>query len=88
VTKKSHTIEDLRTHLFETLEQLKNKDAPMEIDRARAITEVAHAVISSAKVEVEYLKLTDQTESEFLAQPKESPKLPPGITGVTVHRLK
>lgn len=50
-------IEDLRNHLFETLEALKNEDKPMEIERAKAISEVAQTIINSAKVEVDFLKL-------------------------------
>jgi hypothetical protein len=87
VTKKTNTIEDLRSHLFDTIERLKDKDSPMEIDRARAITDAADSLIASAKVEIEYLKLTDQTTSGFLT-PTEVPALPPGIAGVTVHRIR
>lgn len=69
-------IEDLRNHLFETIEQLKDKDAPMEIERAKAVSEVAQTMINSAKVEVEYLKVTDQVRgSGFLENDK--PKLTP-----------
>jgi hypothetical protein len=49
-------ISDLRDHLFETLEALKDRDKPMDLDRARAISEVAQTVINSAKVEVDLLK--------------------------------
>lgn len=47
-------IEDLRNHLFETIEML--KDGDMEIDKAKAISEVAQVIINSAKVEVQFLK--------------------------------
>ena len=47
-------IQDLRHHLFETIEML--KDGDMEIDKARAISEVAQVIINSAKVEVQFLK--------------------------------
>lgn len=47
-------IEDLRNHLFETIEMLKEGD--MEIDKAKAISEVAQVIINSAKVEVQFLK--------------------------------
>ena len=51
-------IEDLRNHLFATLEALSpDQENPMDIGRAKAITEVAQAVINSAKVEVEYLRV-------------------------------
>lgn len=51
-------IEDLRNHLFETLEALKDKDNPMPLDRAETIGHVAQAIINTAKVEVEFLKVT------------------------------
>lgn len=54
-------IGDLRDHLFETIEALKDPDKPMEIERARAVAQVAQVVIDSAKVEVELLKATGAT---------------------------
>lgn len=50
-------IEDLRNHLFATLEALSDKDDPMPIDRAKTIAEVAQTLINSAKVEVDMLKV-------------------------------
>jgi hypothetical protein len=47
-------IQDLRNHLFETIEMLKEGD--IDIDRAKAISEVAQVIINSAKVEVQFLK--------------------------------
>jgi len=57
-------ISDLRDHLFETLEALKDKESPMELDRAEAICRVSQTIINSAKVEVEYA----QTVGELLGQ--------------------
>jgi hypothetical protein len=51
-------ITDLRDHLFETLEALKDPDKPMEIERALAVSEVAKQIVESAKVEVAFLKAT------------------------------
>lgn len=51
-------IEDLRNHLFETLEALKDEEKPMDIDRARAVAEVARVIVDSAKVEVQFLGVT------------------------------
>jgi hypothetical protein len=42
-------IEDLRNHLFATLEALQDKDNPMPLDRAKAISEVAQTIINTAK---------------------------------------
>lgn len=51
-------IEDLRDHLFETIEMLKDPDKPMDIDRARAVSDVAKVIVDSAKVEVDFVKAT------------------------------
>jgi hypothetical protein len=48
-------IEDLRNHLFETLEALKDADKPMDLDRARTVAKVAQVIVESAKVEVALL---------------------------------
>lgn len=64
-------IEDLRNHLFATLEALQDKDHPMEIDRARAVADVAKVLVESAKVECEHMKLTGSDGSGFIPeQPK------------------
>ncbi len=54
---KNH-ITDLRNHLFETLEMLKDKDKPMEIERAKAVADVAKEIIATAKVEVDFIRAT------------------------------
>jgi hypothetical protein len=48
-------IEDLRDHLFATLEALRDEEKPMELARAKAISEVAQTIINSAKVEVDFI---------------------------------
>lgn len=48
-------IEDLRNHLFEVIEQLKDEETPMDINRAKAVAHVAGTIIESAKIEVKYL---------------------------------
>lgn len=57
----------LRNHLFETLEMLKDQDNPMDLERAKVISEVAQTLINSAKVEVDFIKATEQegAGSEF-----------------------
>ena len=64
---KKNKIEDLRNHLFETLEALRNKEEPMELDRAQAVADVARVIVDSAKVEVAFLKVTGERKStDFL----------------------
>lgn len=51
-------IEHLRNHLFATLEALQDEDKPMDIDRAKAIADVAQVVVNSAKIEVDFIRAT------------------------------
>ena len=55
-----NTLADLRNHLFETIEALKDEERPMDIERAKAVANVAAKLIDSAKVEVKYLEVTGQ----------------------------
>lgn len=63
-------LTDLRNHLFEVMEALKDEDKPMELARAKAISEVAQTIINSAKVEVEFLNVMNaDSGSEFFETP-------------------
>ena len=80
-------IDDLRNHLFETLEALKDEDKPMDLARARAIADVARVVIDSAKVEVDFLKVTGQLRStDFLPAEEETPRPKLTAGGITRGR--
>lgn len=48
-----------------TLVDLRDRENPMPIDRAKAVAEVATVLINSAKVEVEYIKATKRKSGEF-----------------------
>lgn len=53
-------IEDLRNHLFEQLERLRDDedcDLDKEIRRSETIVEVAKVIVDSARVENEFLKI-------------------------------
>jgi len=75
-------IDDLRNHLFETLEALKDEEKPMDLERARTIAEVAKVVVASAKVEVDCMRVTGAVrgtgfipEDRYLEEkPAEGPK--------------
>jgi hypothetical protein len=53
-------INQLREQLLATLADLRNRENPMEPDRARAVAQVASVLVDTAKVEVDYLKATGQ----------------------------
>lgn len=77
------TVDDLREHLFATLQGL--KDGSIDIDRAKAISDVAQTIINSAKVEVEAARLVEGTAAPKFLGGQDA--LPPGITGIRRHRL-
>lgn len=75
-------IVDLRDHLFETLEALKDKESPMDLDRARAVCEVSKQIIDSARVEVEFLGVTGAMNGTgFIQVDKPDLKALPGRGG-------
>jgi hypothetical protein len=67
-------IDDLRNHLFETLEALKDDEKPMDIARARAVADVAKVIVESAKVEVDFLKVTGALRSSDFLPTEEQPR--------------
>lgn len=94
-------IEQLRTHLFAQLAELRAIGAAdpealkAAISKSAAVSELGKVITDTAKVEVDYLKATGGGESEFLSTaigagnlPKGLPSTPQnGITGIVRHRL-
>lgn len=86
------SINTLRQTLFDTLQGI--KDGSITLDKARAINEISKTLVDTAKVEVEYLRVTDEKASSFI-QPgsgqdeltRKDSELPNGITGITRHVL-
>ena len=95
-------LDQLREHLMATLADLRNREQPMEPDRARAVAQVAGVLVDTAKVEIDYLKVTGQDRARFLEQPPDqevahlgqppaSPFPQAGVSrlpGVTRHKLQ
>lgn len=69
-------ISDLRDHLFETLEALKDKENPMELERAKMISSVAQTIINAAKVEVEMVNAVGGDAPTFFEHPPADRSLP------------
>ncbi|MCU0923234.1 MAG: hypothetical protein MUF16_23415 [Burkholderiaceae bacterium] len=83
---RDDTIAALRVEIFSALRAVRN--GTLDIDRAKQINALASTLIDSARVEVQYLQtMPDAGRSDFLDN-DQAARLPPGITGVTVHRLK
>ena len=82
MSDNNQTIADLRAVLFRTIEGVKSGSMPL--DKAKVISDLSQVMVNSARVEVEFIKATKANNSAFLATPE---KLPPGILGVTQHRI-
>lgn len=66
------TITDMREHLMQTLAALRDRENPMDVDRARAVAQVAGVLVDSAKVEVDYIKATGATGDSLFISPLNS----------------
>lgn len=91
-------MDQVRSALLATLEDLRNRENPMDIERAKAVAQVATVLVDSAKAENDYLKITGQDRSNFLEPPPPpTPEIPVGDGTPTannpfpvsaVHRLR
>ncbi len=67
-------INDLRNHLFEVIEMLKDEEPnSMTIEKAETIAQVAQVIINTGKLETDYIRATDGVrrtnyETQFLNQ--------------------
>lgn len=78
-------ITQVRQSLLDTLADLRNRDNPMEIKRAKAVAQVAGVLVDTAKVENEYLKITGQSQSKFLETPPDDLLGIPHSDGPAAH---
>lgn len=69
MSQTSPHINQVRQSLLDTLADLRNREAPMDIERAKAVAQVASVLVDTAKVENDYLKITGNDASTFLEQP-------------------
>jgi hypothetical protein len=84
-------LQDLRNHLFATLEALQDNDNPMDVARAKAVAEVAGVVISTAKLEIDYaeaLGLIPGSDFVALDTDPDSEHLPPAPRRLNHQRVQ
>jgi hypothetical protein len=56
-------ITDLRDHLFECIELLKDEEnKSMTVDKAKAIADISQVIINTAKLEIDFIKATDKMD--------------------------
>lgn len=75
----------VREQLMATLADLRNRENPMEIDRARAVAQVASVLVDTAKVEIDYLKVAGADRSSFMDGSPKEPGLPGPASTPTAH---
>ena len=84
-------MDDLRQYLLSTLQDLRNRETPMEPDRARAIAQVASVAVETVRVEVDFARATHQHNIPFL-QSKNTSLTKTGVLQqlpeTTIHRLR
>ena len=59
-------ITQVRQSLLDTLTDLRNRENPIDVDRARAVAQVASVLVDTARVEIDYIKATGADRSSFL----------------------
>jgi hypothetical protein len=55
------------------LRTAKPEDLKVELERSKALSSVAEVIVDSARVEVEYLRATNQASTPFLEVPPDRP---------------
>lgn len=82
-------INQVRQSLLDTLADSRNKSQPMDIERAKAVAQVASVLVDTAKVENDYLRITGNDQSNFMHQEGEMlPTAANPFPGVIRHKLQ
>lgn len=69
-------ITQVRQSLLDTLTDLRNRENPIDVDRARAVAQVASVLVDTARVEIDYIKATGADRSDFLEPAPTDPQIP------------
>lgn len=83
---KTHDIEGLRARLFDAMDGI--KAGTITIEQARQISDLSQVIVNTARVEVDYLRVTDGRSSPFLDNAGDQAALQNGIAGIVRHRIK
>jgi hypothetical protein len=91
---KTQTIDDLRRVLFDTINAV--KDGQLDITKASIINDLSRTLVDTAKVEVDFLRVTKSDSSTFIAPATPAPVALPapaaegennGIVSITRHAI-
>lgn len=78
----NETNEALRRELFAALKGVQDKDAPMDLAKARAVCEISGQIIASARVDIEFARVTGRKTNGgfFPAEAQTSAALPASVS--------
>ena len=78
--KSRMSMDDLRDHLDHLMNRLRDdSDTALDLDRAKLLIEAGQTVTNSAKVEVDFMRVSGQmTDTGFIPVAAEQPALPGG----------
>lgn len=80
-------IEDLRDHLFAQLEDLRDPEKQVDLNRARLVVDTANTIVASAKAETEFLRVVGGgAGSGFIPEEPRGPR-PLELASDNVRRL-
>lgn len=82
----SNTISDLRKHLFDAIQGV--RDGTMDTEKAKTVAELSKVVVESAKVEVDFMKAGGLTNGTGFIPEKQIEQQPTGPINIRTHRLK
>ena len=71
-TPQTNHISTVRMHLLDQLAAIrgaKGDDVAIELERSKGVADIAQVIVNTAKVEVDYLRATNQTHTPFLEVP-------------------
>ena len=64
----SNDIKKLRNHLFQALDEISDPNAKPDYDRLKALNELSQTIISSAKIEVDFLNAVGGLGTGFIVE--------------------
>lgn len=76
----------LRSHLFNTLTALQDKENPMDIDRAKAICQVGDVIVDTAKTEIDFMRVNGSIETQFFQKPTPPASLQPPAAAQAIEQ--
>lgn len=57
-----NTIQDLRNHLFASLEHCLDDESNLSLDRLEATAKIGQVIVNTAKLELQFLKMAEKND--------------------------